>query len=379
MRRENHRRRGVYRTSSGGWGHRAVYVGAVVATAALIAGFGAALLAYGPLGTPIHTLAGSSANTPPQGVVFGTAILTTAADLVLTNATGPGNVTWNWTNATGGFNGPCNTSGILNSTNDSYIPYDTNNSTNASAPLQNLSALGNSTTLVCLNSVNNGMLNATWYYAQNGTPQTYNSYNATNWVANGSSFNSSSVNIPSCSNWTSTNYSNWTTYHDFNSTYNSFIPCPTYFEMNNNTTYLTSFAGSGNATGGYNNSTLWSPNQTGYLPNDVVFAVPVIFTNDSINGTYEISVSIQGVTPVAQTFYFNDTIGNTSGAGNIYNDTVLFVFDVTAAWLMDLATNITGNVSINGSIPVIYGSIGTVSVVVTECAQLVCPLAAPVV
>ncbi len=373
MRRENHRRTGVYRKSSGGWGHRAVYVGAVVATAALIAGFGAALLAYGPLGTPVRSIAGTTAGLAPKGVVLGTASETFASQLNLNNASAPGAATWNWTNATGGFNGPCNASGILNQTNGSYIPYDTNNSTNASAPLQNLSANGNSTTLVCLNSVNNGLVNATWYYAQNGSEQTYNSYNSTNWVANGSSYNSSAFNIPSCSNWTSTNFTNWTEYHEFNTTYNSFIPCSTYFEMNNNTTYLTSFGGSGNATGGYNNSSLWSPNQTGYLPSDVVYALPVIFENSSVNGTYEISVAIQGVTPVAQTFFFNDTIGNTT----LQNDTVLFVFDMTVAWLMDLSLNMTGNTT-NGSALVVYGSIGTASIIVSECAQLVCPIEAPV-
>jgi len=362
MRRESHRRRGVFRASSGGWGHRAVYVGAIVASAALIAGFGAALLVYGPLGTPLRQLSGTTLPVPPTGVVFGNASVAFASQLA-------GNATWNWTanNTTGGFNGPCNVSGILDY-NGTYVPGVNNNSS-----AQNLSGTGNGTTTVCLNSVNNGVLNATWYNLTNGSQATFNSYNGTDWLPMGSYFNNSIANISACNNWSM--------YHLLNTTYNSYIPCQTFFEMNNNTTYLTSYTGTGNATGGYNNSTLWSPNQTGYAPNDIIYTIPVIFTNASRNGTYAISIDIEGVTPIAQTFFFNDSIGNTTLA----NDTVLFAFDMTAAWLVDLSfSGNNGTAPYNTTTMAIYGSIGTVSSIVTECAigslgQAVCPIAAPVI
>ncbi|HYA10055.1 MAG TPA: hypothetical protein VEH10_00030 [Thermoplasmata archaeon] len=360
MRRENHRRRGVYRASSGGWGHRAVYVGAIVASAALIAGFGAALLVYGPLGTPLRQIGGSTLTVPPAGVVFGNSSIEFASQLA-------GNATWNWTvnNTTGGFNGPCNVSGILNY-NGTILPGVNNNTS-----IANLSANGNGTTTVCLNAVNNGMLNATWYNDSNGTQATFNIYNTTNWLPNGSYYNNTLANISACNNWTM--------YHLLNLTYGSYIPCQTYFEMNNNTTYLTSYTGTGNATGGYNNSTLWSPNQTGYAPGDVIYSVPVIFENSSHNGTYAISIDIEGAMPIAQTFLFNDSIGNTT----LPNDTVLFTFDMTAAWLVDLSFG-NSTTTYNTSSMAIYGSIGVVSSIVTECAtgalgQAVCPIAAPVI
>ncbi len=206
---------------------------------------------------------------------------------------------------------------------------------------------------------------------------TYNSYNATNGMPNGSYDNSSlgnftQGNVSSCNSFgNATSDATWNMTHVLNST---FRPCATYYEMNNNTTWLDSFAGTYNSTGSYNNSTLWSENQSGYGPDDVIYQVPVVFTNASVNGTYEIDIGIVGVTPVAQTFYFNDTIGNTTFA----NDTVLFVFDMTAAWLYDAAINMTGNVT-NASTMQIYGAIGLASVVVTECQAGFCPLAAQVV
>ena len=374
MRRESHRRRGVFRASSGGWGHRAVYIGAIVASAALVAGFGAALLVYGPLGTPLRQIGGSTLVVPPKGIVFGNESIELASQLA-------GNVSWNWTqnNTTGSFNGPCNTSGIFNVSNGTYLPGENNNSTPAS-----LSAGGNNTTVVCLNSVNNGQLNATWYNysSANGTFVTpgyiVNSYNATNWMANGSYYNASGANITSCNDLY--NGSVFKTLNNYTANFfnQSYLPCDTYFEQNNNTTWLTSPTGSGNASGGYNNSTLWSPNQTGYAPADVIFTLPVIFTNGSINGTYAIAVDIEGVTPVAQVFYFNDTIGNTT----LQNDTVLFTFDMTAAWLVDLSFQ-NNTTAYNSTTLAIYGSIGLISSIVTECTvgalgQAVCPIATPI-
>ena len=353
MRRENHRRRGLSRASSGGWGHRAVYLGAIVASAAMVAGFGSALLIYGPLGAQQHQLIGSNLNVPPKGVSFGNASAVFGSQLSTVNASGGG---WDWsTNVTGAFNGPCNTTGVLDLANDTY----SNASNNSSA-----FALPLNTTIVCLNSINDGVLNATWY-GNSTTTFTVDNYTAGG-VPNGSYYNDSVVNVSSCSNFT--------LYHELNlTTFNgSYIPCQTYFEMNNNTTWLPSYAASG--PGVANNSTLWSPNQTGYLPGDVVYQVPVFFS-DAPNATYEISVAIEGVTPVAQTFFFAY-----NGTGN---DTVLFTFDMTAAWLMDLSTA-NNNTTYNYTALAIYGSINVVSSIVTECStgslgQSVCPIATPTV
>lgn len=70
MRRESHRRRGLSRASSGGWGHRAVYVSAAIATAALVTGFALAGFYFG---TFDHVFAHSSAqgsSNAPYGVVY---------------------------------------------------------------------------------------------------------------------------------------------------------------------------------------------------------------------------------------------------------------------------------------------------------------------
>jgi len=347
MRRENHRRRGVSRASAGGFGHRAVYIGAAVATAALLAGFGAAILVYGPLGTPTHQIGGTTLNVPPAGVTFGNASLAFAAGLNLLNATGGG---WNWSENSTGFYGPCSHSGI-------YLPNGSYAASNNASSAVNLT--GN-TTLVCLNSVTNGTLNATWYYAANGSQQVFNTYNATGYVPNGSYFtDSQGNNITACDNWT--------LFHTIiqGGAYNqSYLPCDTYFEMNNNTNWLPAFNATGNSS-----LTLWSPMQNGYLPNDLVYAIPVYFSNLTKGGVYEVSVAIEGVTPVAQTFFFNFT-----GKGT--NNTVLFTFDMTAAWLMDLG--VTNQTPFNSTSMAIYGSIGTVSGIVSECGAAngvaVCPI-----
>jgi hypothetical protein len=345
MRRENHRRRGVYRASAGGFGHRAVYVGAAVATAALLAGFGAAILVYGPLGQPYRQIAGSTLPVAPNGVHFGTAGVI-MANALAGNGTGYGlNLTWNYS-AAGGIQGPCNVSGVW----DNGTQF---NATNASQPWN--MTLDN-TTLVCLNSIQNSILNATWYY-QNGVQSTFNTYSSGG-VVNGSYYAAGGVNISSCSNWT--------LFHNINTgAFNgSYIPCQTYFEMNNNTTTLPAF----NATNASAES-LWSPNQSGYAPNDILYVVPVFFQNAS-NATYEITIAIAGITPVAQTFYFNDT----AGVGG--NTTVVFAFDMTAAWLMDLT--VTNETPFNSTSLAIYASVGVSSAIVTECGlangMAVCPV-----
>jgi len=376
MRRESHRRKGVARKASRMAGHRAVYVAAVLATAAMVTGFSGALLLYGPIGrgVPSRTISGSSTGVPPTGVLLGTDRTVIATALNLTGA--DGFATWNWTNSSGAYTGPCNASGILSPTNGSYSYYDTSTSG------QNLSSGGGNVTLVCLNSVGpsplwpyGGVLNATWYYNASGATLLTNSYDPLDMVGDGSTYNDGNVNISSCNAWGPA--SGWSPM--WNETHledANFTPCSSYYEQNNNTTWVLSFAGqyggifaSGLYVGMpiYNGTTLWAPDEMGFGPADVVYEVPVIFTNASVNGTYQISVDIGGVTPVAQTFYFNDTIGQTGAAA----DTVVFLFDMTAAWMMDLSFGMLGQPA---TTPAIYGAIGTVSTVVTECAPTGCPL-----
>jgi hypothetical protein len=353
MRRENsHRRRGVYRARAGGWGHRAVYVGAAVATAALLAGFGAAILVYGPLGQPTRQIGGSTLNVPPRGVSFGPAGIVFANALSSNNSTLNGgaiglNLTWN---ETGGVsNGPCNTTGVW----DNGTQF---NATNVSQPWN----LTGHVALVCLNAVSHGNITATWYNGTAGQGLIYNNYTSGG-VVNGSYYTGyGAVNISSCSNWS--------LFHNINTTYGSYIPCQTYFEMNANTTYLPSFNGTNNA-GPNSTESLWSPGQNGYASDDLVYVIPVYFANTSANATYEITIAAAGITPVAQTFFFNNTAPGE-------NSTVLFAFDMTAAWLMDLT--VTNETPFHSTSQAIYASVGVVSSIVTECGlangYAVCPV-----
>jgi hypothetical protein len=382
MRRESHRRqRGPHRRGqAGGWGHRGVYIAAVVATAAVIAGFGGAVLIYAPIGYPHHLLSSSTLGAAPVGVSFGPDGEMIATNLTLTNATA-NNPAWNWTNASGAFTGPCNASGILDPVNGTYLPYDTNGTA--------VNVTSGNTTLVCLDSVGptfyspyGGGVEATWYYNHTGGLLVNNSYNFTNFMANGSNYTDGAASVTSCNSWQAPAgspawQSPWNLTHIDNA---SFTPCQTYYEMNNNTTWISSFDGqslglfaSGIYIGlpDYANSTLWAPDEIGYGPSDVVYAVPVTFNNTtSTNGVYEISIAIAGVTPVAQTFFFdNHARGGTNGPG-----TVLIVFDMTAAWLYDASYNMSGQPTPTAT-PEIYGAIGVVSTVVTQCSgSEVCPV-----
>jgi hypothetical protein len=354
-----------------------VHIAAIVATVALVSGFASALLVYGPLGTPHRQLSGSDLGAPPVGVTFGSGQEILATQLDLTNAT-MDNPEWNWTDASGFFTGPCNASGVLNASSGGiYDPYDDASSS--------VNVTGGNVTLVCLNSVGvtpdfpyGGGVSATWYFNSLGSPWTINNYSATNFMANGSYFNNNLVNVSSCNSWTlgPNGQSPWNLTHIDNA---NFTPCPTYYEMNNNTTYLPSFYGeylglfpSGPYEGfpEYANSTLWAPDEIGYGPSDLVYELPVTFSNStSTDGLYQVSIAIAGVTPTVQTFFLlNQVHGSDLGPG-----TVLFVFDLTAAWLYDPVYNMTGQVA-PSTAPEIYGAVGTASALVTECtSDYACP------
>jgi len=364
MRRESHRRRGVYRASTGGWGHRAVYVGAVVATAAIIAGFGAAVLVYGPIGTPFRQLSGSTLGSPPVGVSFGNAVEVLASGLPAYNATPAGENHFD-VNGYSNASSVCTASGVWTpSAGSTYFNATSGNVTSGNV------------TYVCLNSVGSvfglgpfGFLNSTWN--ANLTNYWLTDMQGYTAIPNGSAYVNPALgqNVTSCNSFTAPvgagpYFSPWNVTHIYNST---FAPCNTYYEMNNNTSVVLSFDG---VPG---NSTLWVTNQTGYQADDVVYEVPVVFNNTTVtNGNYSISIAIAGVTPVAQTFILNVTAGGgTNGAG-----TVVFVFDMTAAWLFDASYsyNGTGAVPSSSIAPEIYGAIGLVSTIVSECtSNNVCP------
>jgi hypothetical protein len=370
MRRESHRRRGVSRASSGGWGHRAVYVGAVVATAAVIAGFGAAVLIYGPIGSPYRQLSGSTLGSPPVGVSFGTGEEVLATGLPAYNHTTP--------NAfdVGGYSNAssvCTAAGVFSPGLATGLGFN----------LTSGNVTAGNTTYVCLNSVGNltaggpvGFVNSTWSAGLVGTGYLSDLQGFTAIPDNQSYVNATyGQNITSCNNFTAPAtsapwQSPWNLTHIDNA---SFVPCNTFYQMNGNTSVLPSFDGVRNATGAApGNSTIWVVNQTGYLSADVVYEIPVTFANTSTNGTYEISVDIAGVTPVTQTFLFNDTVHGAASGG-----TVVFVFDMTAAWLFDASYsyNGTGATPSNSTMPEIYGAIGLSSVIITECSSdNVCPV-----
>jgi hypothetical protein len=347
-----------------------VYIGAVVATAAVIAGFGAAVLIYGPIGTPYRQLSGSTLGAPPTGVSFGNGEEVLASGLPAYNITAPNIFDLNgYSNASS----VCNASGVWSPGVPTVVSPTT---------LRFNSTYGNvtagNTTYVCLNSVGAipygpfGFVNSTWSKFLVGT--TYltdlQGYTA---IPNNQSYVNGAQTVASCNNFTAPAsalpwQSPWNQTHINNG---SFVPCNTYYQMNNNTSALPSFDGVLNSTGAIpGNSTLWVHNETGYMASDVVYEVPVNFNINATNGLYEISIAEGGVTPVAQTFYFNDT------AYGVGNGTVVFVFDMTAAWLFDASYgyNGTGAFSASSMLPQIYGAVGLVSVVVSECtSDSVCP------
>lgn len=337
-----------------------------MATAAVIAGFGAAVLIYGPIGSPYRQLTGTSSYTPPVGVTFGTGQAVLGSQLPAPSASQP-----NVFNLGGYSNASsvCNASGVF-----SYgavgIPLFSLGTGNITS--------GN-TTYVCLNSVGAnatapfGIVNSTWNAGLVGG-KTLTDLQGQTYIPEDQNYSANGQNVASCNNFTAPAgsaiwQSSWNLTHINNG---SFTPCNTFYQMNSNTTVIPSFDGVLNSTGkAPGNSSTWVINETGYLASDVVYEVPVNFNGSATDGLYQFSVDIGGVTPVAQVFNLNYT-----GHG-LSNATVVFVFDMTAAWLFDASYsyNGTGGVPSNSTLPEIYGAIGLVSMIVTECASNgVCPV-----
>lgn len=373
MRRESHQYRGIRRPTRGaGWGHRAVYVGAAIATAALVTGFGLAGFYFGAFS---HVWNQSSANgneNAAYGVVFLSEGATYAA--LVSNL--------NWTNGTAG---PC-TALPANGTNE------LNQSGVAAGVPLNLSAanatnsVNSTTTIVCLNAINNGQISYLWNYvngtAINGTNysawNTINvSSNATNNIGN-PSFNESLFNLTG--NATLTN--NWINETGCNPTFTNatFLNASKcrFFAANTQTTFMPHggfYAPNGRWVNETNASGpdpwFWAPNETGYMPTDQVYYASLGFNGQIADMTYEVVVSFQGASPIPQVFFVN------TGSGA--NETVTFVFDMTAAWTSALTNATYGYLnSTDGYFSGISALIGTVSITVSQCyvdaaGNMACP------
>jgi hypothetical protein len=378
MGRESHRYRGVRRRSAAGWGHRAIYVAAAVATASLVSGFALAGYWFGTFSHVFPQATAQGLEIPPYNVAFVGMGAGNAIDLGF----------FNFTNSSAG---PCVLPGY-NGTNNGTLVNDTQYAGNNTAnPLvlsniyaPNTIAVGpaNFTDFFCLNAVNNSQITDLWG----------------NWTYNGSSGPGGWQNItaPSNASFANVTYNNTlaniTGLNDsalFNNTWENFTGCNPvmnasqeignftncdFFASNNNTTYLPHAGFWDSATGwvsednvSFDHAALWHPNQTGYLASDEVFYASVEFYNVEPNVTYEVDADLQGATPVPEIVYVNT--GPTAGA----NYTLDFVFDETIAWSTWLSGNQTGvnDTNVSGGFgsfhSFVIAQIGTVSMTVSQC------------
>lgn len=365
------------RARSGGWGHRAVYAGAVIATASLLAGFGVAGFYFGTFSHIFRQSVAQGHNAPPYGVYYLSAGALPAA--MIPNL--------NWTNASG--TGPCQNL-TANGTN-------TLNNTSAQHPL-NLSASNstnsrNSTvTFVCLDAVFAGNITYQWNFI-NGTFGNFT--NQTAWDNVSAPVNNSSANNQSAAQYNISLANLTGNLNLSNSTINmtgcnpvwtnltNFTNCR-FFAGNNNTTYYPHsgfYASNGTWISTANNSSpdpaYWHPNETGYMPGDIVYQATVLFANYTPgNTTYQVMVYFEGATPIPQIYYVN------TGAGG-QNETVTFLFDMSLAWTTDIAGNLSmsmNNTTINGGFfSGIVAEISSVSLLVSQCyvdatLATVCPM-----
>ncbi|MGB6501438.1 MAG: hypothetical protein WBG19_08585 [Thermoplasmata archaeon] len=253
----------------------------------------------------------------------------------------------------------------------------------------NLTTSSNSSlTLVCLNAVNNGTISYLWQNYSGVDPLNQTGWDNITGAANNSlglpSFNlglnetgenaTGAINITGCNPVIDAN----------NITGDAELAnCP-FFAGNNQTTYVPHDGfylsnGSWVSDAVLNDSTnFWHPEQNGYLVSDELFYATIEFTSPFPNMTYEVVVTFAGATPIPQVFFMN-----TGSAAN--NETVTFLFDMTAAWTTqlpggDFGYN-DGNVSSNstgGFGSAVWASINTFSITVSQCYidasnNLACP------
>jgi hypothetical protein len=125
---------------------------------------------------------------------------------------------------------------------------------------------------------------------------------------------------------------NLSSYVDYRNGTSTIIGCPPtanssscpFFASNRYTEYVPIW----NNTAPTNSSTFWSPDETGFDPDDLVFVIGLGF-NASLppDLPYQVTVSIGGVTPVPQTFYVE-----TPGVSGTANANLTIIFDMTASW-----------------------------------------------
>jgi hypothetical protein len=378
MRRESHRRRGWSRASAGGWGHRAVYVGAAVATASLLTGFAVAGFYFGTF-SHVFASSGAQGSAPaPYGVYYLSEYASFASAipyLNLTNSTaGPcQNITANGTNQ-------LNASSVAPGVPLNLSAANTTNSDNATA------------TFICLDSVFDGNISYAWDFV-NGTYAPYANYtgwdnvslaaNNTTGLGN-TTFNESLANLTGNANL-SLSWINETGCNPvFNNTSITNMSNCAYFAGNNNTTFYP-HGGFYNGTGAWvslANATspdpwYWHPNETGYEKNDMVYQATVAFANfTGANITYEIAVDFAGATPIPQFFFVN------TGAGGA-NETITFLFDMSLAWTTALPGNDYGYNNTtdpgNGFFSAVIAEVQSVSIIVYQCyadatGLTVCPM-----
>ncbi|MGP8077969.1 MAG: hypothetical protein ACLQD8_03010 [Thermoplasmata archaeon] len=245
----------------------------------------------------------------------------------------------------------------------------------------NLTVSSNAThTIVCLNAIDNATVSYVWQNYSGQSPLNISGWNS--WSGNSSATNGSiplptfnlalnmsgantTLNITGCNPVVVANSTNASA---------ELANCP-FFAGNTNTTFVPhdGFTAS-NGSWVPTNNTPWHPGQFGYLPSDSVFYATVGFVNAVPNVTYEAAVSFAGATPIPQVFFLNTGIGG--------NETVTFVFDMTAAWYSALpggayGYNVTaGNDS--GFYSDVYAAVDTFSVTVSQCyidasGLLACP------
>lgn len=361
MRRESHQYRGIRRPTRGaGWGHRAVYVGAAIATAALVTGFGLAGFYFGSFSHVWNQSSAQGNENAAYGVVFLTEGATYASLVTYLNLGAA----------------PCST-----------LPTNGTNVSDPAAAL-NLSAsnatdsLNANATFVCLNSVSNSTVSYAWGAYTNQTAWNVINVSAAN-VSGAPVFNESYENLtgyngsvgnlvetgcnPYFNATAQTNASIWANCPFFaGNTQTAFMPHGGFWTGPNDTGTWISETNSSSPDPWY-----WHPGQAGYLPTDQVYYASIGFLGQIPGLTYEVVVSIGGVTPVPEVYYVN------TGSGA--NETLTFVFDMTAAWtsagdeMQYGALNAT-----EGYYGGFQALVGTVSITVSQCyvdaqGHLACP------
>lgn len=103
---------------------------------------------------------------------------------------------------------------------------------------------------------------------------------------------------------------------------------------------FTAFVSNWSSGAPLNSSVIWHPNETGWLPSDMVFQVDVGFNVSAPLGTtYSLTIDLPGATPVPQTFYVRSPLVMGGGSVDI-------AFDMSLAWTTLIPWNNTVRVGV---------------------------------